>query len=359
MKLGARLLKTGAAIAVSLWIASALGLEPPAYAAIAAIAAIQPSIYKSYQSIVTNVRGSLIGAVVASLFYFLVGNTPFIIGLVVVIVMAVQLKFKTDSSITLPAVTVIAIMAGTPTGHFLVYAFKRLSLALVGAGSSFAVNLLFGPPKFEVRLFRQIVHNSEEIIKSLRLISRHETSDAVLKEDLHIFRENRQKAEQLYDLFKEERTLRPKQQIGKGRKLVLFRQMIQSNQLALEVLRSLHHNENDFRRAPDVLRLQIREQLECLINFHEQLLLKFSGKTRTDVPTELTGLMDENRSSLSGTFMAYYEKEQEKERHWLHLFPVVASIIEYQDHLNHLDKLIDPFVNYHKEADAADWQAMQ
>ncbi|HET7656868.1 MAG TPA: aromatic acid exporter family protein [Bacillales bacterium] len=349
MKLGARMIKTGVSITLALWIAILLKLDPPTYAAIAAIAAIQPSIYKSYQSIVSNLRGSIIGAVVAIIFFYTIGNNPFVIGLVVVIVMAVQMKFKTHTSITLPAVTVIAIMAGTPTGYFLVYALKRFSLALIGVGSSFLVNLIFGPPKFETRLFQQVLYNSEEIIKSLRLKARYETADSVLKEDMVKFRENRLEAEQLFSLYKEERTFLPSRRFAKGRKLVVFRQMIQSNQLALEVLKSMHRHENEFRRVPHNLQKYVQNQLEHLINYHEQIFMKFSGKTRSDLPNRLTDQVIENQKSLSKAFLSFYEKDGGNYEQWLHLFPTIALIIDYHEHLLYLDKLINGFQTFHQK----------
>lgn len=348
MKLGARMLKTGIAITLALWVAILLNLDPPTYAAIAAIAAIQPSIYKSYQSVVSNLRGSLIGAIIAVIFYYTIGNNPFVIGLVVVIVMAIQTKFKTKTSITLPAITVIAIMSGTPNGYFLFYAFKRLSLALIGVGSSFVVNLVFGPPKFETRLFQQILYNSDEIIKSLRLKSRYETVDTVLKEDMVKFRENRLSAEHLFSLYKEERTFPSKQKFTKGRKLVVFRQMIQSNQMALDVLRSMHRHENEFRKVPDDLQKIVQNQLEHLINYHEQILMKFTGKT-SDQPTELTNQVSQNQKSLSNAFLSFYEKDGGNYDQWLLLFPTIALIIDYQENLLYLDKRINGFRTYHRK----------
>lgn len=343
------MIKTGVAITLSLWVAIFLQLEPPTYAAIAAIAAIQPSIYKSYQSVITNLRGSLIGAILAVIFYFTIGNNPFVIGLVVVIVMAIQLKFKVQNSITLPAITVIAIMAGTPTGHFLFYAFKRFSLALIGVGSSFVVNLLFGPPKFETRLYRRILHNSEEIIKSLRLAAHHESADTVLKEDITHFRGNRMEAEQLFSLYKEERTFLRRETFSKGRKLVLFREMIQCNQMALDVLKSLHRHENEFRKAPEELQKKLKQQIEHLISYHERIFMQFSGKTRSNLPSDLTEKVSQKRKSLSEAFMSLYKEDQQNYQQWLHLFPSVALIIDYHEHLGHLDKLISGFQTYHSK----------
>lgn len=339
------MIKTGVSIILALWVAVLLELEPPAYAAIAAISAIQPSIYKSYQSVRSNVRGSLIGAIVAVAFYYMLGNSPFVIGLVVVIVMAIQRQFKTKTTITLPAVTVIAIMAGTPTEGFLYHAFKRLSLALVGLGSSIIVNFVFIPPKFEQRLFEQIIHNSEEMSKTMRLLARRETAYGVLKEDIETFRKNRHNAEELFEVYKEERVYSRKKRFSKGRKLVIFRQMIQTNQLALDVLKTLHRHANVVKQAPADLQNLIQEQLEYLSDLHERTLMTFSGKTRSDLSSELTDTVTEKRDSLSTTFMSYYKNEEQ----WLLLFPAVAIILDYHENIIHLDKLINGFQTFHEE----------
>ena len=47
MKLGARILKTGIAIVLALLIAQLIGLPSPVFAGIAAIFAVQPTIYRS------------------------------------------------------------------------------------------------------------------------------------------------------------------------------------------------------------------------------------------------------------------------------------------------------------------------
>ena len=68
MKLGARIVKTGVAIVLALFIAELLGLPNPVFAGIAAIFAIQPSIYRSYLTIIEQIQGNVIGAVIAIIF---------------------------------------------------------------------------------------------------------------------------------------------------------------------------------------------------------------------------------------------------------------------------------------------------
>lgn len=56
MQVGARVLKTGVAIVIALFLAEFFKLPSPVFAGIAAIFAIQPSIYRSYIYCRANTR---------------------------------------------------------------------------------------------------------------------------------------------------------------------------------------------------------------------------------------------------------------------------------------------------------------
>ena len=65
MTLGARILKTGIAIVLALFLAQLLNAPTPVFAGISAIFAIQPTVYRSYLSIIEQVQGNIIGAIIA------------------------------------------------------------------------------------------------------------------------------------------------------------------------------------------------------------------------------------------------------------------------------------------------------
>ena len=155
MKFGARILKTGIAIVLALYISELLNLPAPVLSGIAAIFAIQPTIYRSYQTVLEQIQGNIIGALVAVSFVLLFGNDIFIIGLAVMVVITINLKLKMDKTIVLSIVTAIAIMENQE-GDFLNFAFIRLSSVLLGIVSSFIVNLVFIPPKYEAKLYTRI-----------------------------------------------------------------------------------------------------------------------------------------------------------------------------------------------------------
>src|SRR5690625_3979369 len=125
MKLGARIIKTGLAVVLSLYIAIWTNLEPPTFAALAAAFAVQPSIYRTFQTILEQVQANIVGAVLAVLFVMSFGQDPFVIGLVVALTIAIILKAKLESStIPLAIVTVIIVME-SPVTNFIQFATER------------------------------------------------------------------------------------------------------------------------------------------------------------------------------------------------------------------------------------------
>lgn len=120
MKLGARIFKTGIAITLALYLASWLGLPTPVFAGIAAIFAIQPSIYRSFLTIVDQVQANIIGAATAIIFGLIFEPSPIIIGLTAVIVITINLKLKIENTISIALVTVIAILESSGEQLFMV-----------------------------------------------------------------------------------------------------------------------------------------------------------------------------------------------------------------------------------------------
>ncbi|WP_110114314.1 aromatic acid exporter family protein [Bacillus sp. CGMCC 1.16541] len=356
MKLGARILKTGIAITLSLLLAELLQLPSPIFAAIAAVFAIQPSIYRSYLSILEQIQANVIGAFLAVVFGLAFGNHPFIIGLTAVIVIAINLKLGIGNTIGLALVTVIAIMEN-PGADFIQFALIRFGTIILGVLSAFIVNLIFLPPKYETKLYYKVVGTTEEIIKWIRMSIRHASEHTLLKDDIEKIKEKVSRMELLFSFYKEERTHSKKKRYVKSRKLVLFRQLILTTSRALVTLKLLHRLENDIHHTKESFQELLNAELECLLSYHEQVMLKFVGKIKSNPATMITNEVCSGRRALIDAFMNYKLYEDDKQNKMVyHLFPLVSSIIEYSEELEHLDKLIDSFHNYHKEDNEFDIQ---
>ncbi len=348
MKLGARILKTGIAIILSLFLSEIFNLPTPVFAGIAAIFAIQPTIYRSYLSVIEQIQGNIIGAVIAVVFVLVFGNNYFIVGLAAVIVIIINLKLKLEKTIALSLVTLIAIME-TPGDDFVQFAVIRFSTIMLGILSAFLVNLVFLPPKYENKLYYKISNATEDITKWIRLNVRHASEHMLLKNDIEKLKDDVIKLDQLYLMYKEERNYLKKDSPVKARKLVIYRQMISTVKMSLETLKRLHRHEYELQQMPEDFQNSIQQQLDCLIHYHEHVMLKFIGKVKPQVSFE-EGDICLDRKELFTFFLAQHKNmENDDEQIIYHTMQIISAIIEYDEQVEHLDTLISSFQSYHKD----------
>ncbi|PLT31920.1 aromatic acid exporter family protein [Peribacillus deserti] len=346
MKLGARILKTGIAIILAIYVTQFFNMPSPVFAAIAAIFAIQPTIYRSYITILEQVQANLVGAFAAVAFVLLFGNDPFIIGLAAVIVISINLKLNMKNSISIALVTLIAIME-SQGGSFLEFALLRFLTILIGILSAFIVNLIFLPPKYETKVFTRISSLTEDMFQWIRINTRHASDHGQLKNEIIHFKEDIIKLEQLYIMYKEERNYLKRERLAKSRKLVVYRQMISTVKRALDTLKRLHRYENELQQMSEDFQQKIQEQMDLLTYQHQQVLLKYTGKIKSH---NITIEESENKQELVNLLLKVPNEPKGEEPGILyHMIPLVASIIEYEEDIKHLDMLITSFYSYHSE----------
>ncbi len=345
MKLGARIFKTGISIVLSLYLAQLLHSPAPVLAGIAAIFAIQPTIYRSYLTIVEQIQGNLIGALLAVIFVLLIGNHIIIIGLAAIIVITINLKLKIGNTIGLSLVTLLSIME-TPGSDFIPFAGIRFSTIMIGVFSAFVVNLVFLPPKYEKKLYFKISETTDEIIRWIRLSTRHDFEHNLLKADIEKLKDNLTKIDQFYLMYKEERSYFKKTSLKKSRKLVIFRQMTSTAKRALDTLKKLHRYENEMLHMPESFIQSIQEQLDSIIYHHEQLMLRFIGKVPTPVASEASNCI--NNKELFNLFLTHQKLyTNQDDPHLYHTMQIISSIIDYGEQVEHLDTLITSFYSFH------------
>lgn len=347
MKLGARILKTGIAIVLSLYLAQLLNSPSPVFAAIAAIFAIQPTIYRSYLTIIEQLQSNIIGALLAVICVLLLGNHIIVIGLAAILVIILNLKLKLENTIGLSLVTLISIME-TPAGEFIPFAGIRFSTIMIGVFSAFVVNLVFMPPKYENKLYFSIADTTDEIIRWIRLSTRHDFDHQLLKTEIEKLKDSLLKISQFYLMYKEERSYFKKTTLEKSRKLVIYRQMSSTAKRALDTLKMLHRFENELLHLPENFKHSIQAQLDSLIYHHEQLMLRFIGKV-PNPPTHSEGGNEcIDKQELFDLFLAYQKEfTEQNDPHLYHTMQIIASIMDYSEHVEHLDTLITSFHSYH------------
>lgn len=350
MKVGARVLKTGVAIVLALFVAQMLNAPAPVFAGIAAVFAIQPSIYRSYLTILEQIQGNLIGAITAVIFGLMFGHQLVAIGIAAIIVISIMIKLKLDKAISLALVTLIAIME-IQGDDFLMFAIIRFGTVMIGVFAAFIVNLIFLPPRYEVKLFKNIYVLQDDIIRWTRLAVRQASEHTSTKKALTKLDNRVSEVATLYDLYKEERNYIRNKKFVKARKLVVYRQMITTTRKSLELLHRLHKHENELSSLPDQFNLMIQARLDSLLTYHEQLLLKFTGKlkpehskwTREEEYLRGNEVMEEfiNQIILSR------QNIEEEEFSSYHLLYILSRILDYEENLEHLDTLIVSYRSYH------------
>jgi uncharacterized membrane protein YgaE (UPF0421/DUF939 family) len=345
MKLGARIFKTGIAITLALWIAELIGIPNPLLAGIVAIFAIQPTIYRSFLTIIDQLQGNVIGAVLATTFGLLFGPNPLVIGFTALIVITLNLKLKIDHTIPITLVTVIAILE-SPGDNFLYYAFLRTSTVALGVLCAFVVNFLFFPPKYETKLVRRTVESTEEIIKWIRHLTNHSTMHSVLKEDIERLKEKMVDLEQLFLRYKEERSYSKRSAFIKSRKLVLFRHSISTSNRALDLLQKVHRLENDIDDLPEDLKRTFIKEIDDLLLIHERILLSLTGKIKTPKTKQI---IEESLLLKKEKIVSFLNHRKNPNDDTINdsLMLVIASVVDYREHLEHMDTLLSSYQNYH------------
>ncbi|WP_062105446.1 FUSC family protein [Bacillus niameyensis] len=349
MKLGARMLKTGIAIIFALLIAELLHIPTPAFVGIAAIFAIQPTIYRSYLTVIEQIQGNILGAILAISFVLAFGNHILVIGLAAIIAIGIMVKFNLENAIRLALVTIVAVMAA-PTEDFLNVALIRSSSILIGILSSFIVNLIFLPPKYETKLFHNISEVTENIIKWMRLSTRFASETGPLKKDLGNIKERITEINTLYAMFKEERRYFRKKEYAKIRKLVIYRQMIQVAQKGFDILKLQKQYENVLHQLPESLQNHTRNRLDFLLSYHEQLLMKFMGRVRQEVELVAFNYEEIEKDQLLDAFLKEVKKSDDVDEYQpYHLIHFLSLMIQYEEQLEHLEKLIRSLWKYHEK----------
>lgn len=360
MKLGARVLKTGVAIVFALFLADLLNLPSPVFAGIAAIFAIQPSIYRSYLTILEQIQGNLIGATVAVIFALLFGHHIVAVGIAAIIVIALMIKFKLEKSLSLALVTVVVIME-VQGDDFLMFGLIRFSTVMIGVFAAFIVNLVFIPPRYEVKLFKNINSLQDDIIRWTRLAVRQASEHTSTKMALKKLKSRMHEVESLYGFYEEERSYFNNRKYVRARKLVIYRQMILTSKKSLELLQRLHQHENELAGLPEQFRLMIQERLDFLLTYHEQLLLKYTGKLKPELSQWSQQEEYLQRNEVMEIFIKQIalaqELEEEETFSSYHLLYILSRILDYEENLEHLDTLIVSYRNYHSKEKNVDLES--
>ena len=347
MKIGARIVKTGITLVLSLYISQTLNLEPEIFAAIAATLAIQPSIYRSWQYGIEQIQANVVGATIAIFAATYINNNPIIVAIVIMIVIGINLQLKFERSIPLSIVTVLSIMEGGGLhSNFLLFAVDRFLLILIGILSALIVNTFLFPPKYDQRLIKSLKNIEEQMNSMLRIILDENKNERTFKSTLHTLQTE---LKQLWDLFRFEEEaaksfFQKKIKITSSRKLVILKGMLETADVGIQMFHKIDKHEGKINHLPEHLFIQFQQQLMDIANYQDKIYLKFEGKINSSHHTEDEDLLT-SQISLYDLLIDHVENRLIL----MELLGVVSAINEYRDHLDHLERLIDSYNTHHRK----------
>jgi uncharacterized membrane protein YgaE (UPF0421/DUF939 family) len=337
MTLGPRVLKTGIAVTLALYICFILNLEPAVFAGVAAVFTVQPSIYRTWKHMLDQIITNTMGAAIALFSIYFLGDNPIIVGLIMILVISLSLKMKMESTIPLTLVTVLAIMSD-PGNEDLFFTLNRFLIILLGIGSALLVNLLILPPQYKKNYLEKVQSVFQNMSLLLRTAVSNEMTETFFQEHSKTLRNDIQKLEEQYKIFDEERGKMAKLRPLDVREIVVFKQMLKTLQQGEEVLENIeeHYFQNKADEEEDQL---FDAHLEQLTKYHEYLLLKYEGKIRVDDERIENEMMNKSGAFFEQTLERYNKKKDQK----LRLLIISSSIFEYTFHLQRLDQLIEQY----------------
>jgi len=336
---GARMLKTGIAVTLALYISIWLNLSSPVMAAVAAIFAMQPSIYRSWRYFLDQLQTNTLGAVLALLAGQVFSNEPIAVGLVCILVIMICLKLKMGDTIGLTLVTVIAVMEASGQWQF---ALTRFSLSLIGIVSAFLINILLFPPKPKQQFIGQIQNTFDRMSLLMRTAISDEIKENVFRDKKRELEDAIKSLSSKYQLFEEEQKKMKRASFSQTRLLVVYKQMLNALRKGREVLDAVEEHYFQSDREVGIDRI-FDEQLERLIKFHEHILLKFEEKLKPNC-LEASQLDQENTAFIQGVLSLAIEEPEGR----LRLSIVGATMYDYGYQLERLNRLVE---HYHKTDD--------
>jgi uncharacterized membrane protein YgaE (UPF0421/DUF939 family) len=329
--IGARVVKTGIAVALALYIAGLFGFAGVTIAGVAAIFAIQPSVYRSWQHVSEQVQTNTLGALLALGVSLVVPVNEVIVGLTCIAVILITLALRMETTVALTLVTTIVVLEA---GGDWVYALQRFSTILIGIGAAFLVNAIILPPNHK----KQFLDGYRDALGTMSLLIRTAVSDELKESEAKTMRdklnENVRKMNERYGMLEEEwrkwKRFRPQP----GRHLVVHKQMVRVMSIGLLVLDAVEKHYFPHRKDASADGT-FDERLEELIHYHEYTLLKYEGKMKPG-EQQYAVIGEHTELLLRGAI----DQVKNDDTGGVSLVIVASAIYEYGRQLRRLDKMI-------------------
>ncbi|QST02997.1 aromatic acid exporter family protein (plasmid) [Pontibacillus sp. ALD_SL1] len=278
MNIGARTFKTGIAVGLAVFIVHMLGLPYPAYAGVAAFLAVQPTVYRSYKTLLEQFLLNLLGASIALIALLLFGYNALTVGVVVMLLIAVNLRLGV-SNMGISVLTAIIVLE-IQHEELLLFTGERVALIMIGILSSLVINTLLFPPRYEKRLFQHLKTTSDHLSLLLRTETYHTLTHASYKKAVKTASENIEEAETLLELYGDEFLHKRKYTRAFLKKQITLLRFLALVKSELELVKTLETFRSSIHQLTDEEKRCLQQSLYSLTSLDEQLFLCYEG----DIP---------------------------------------------------------------------------
>lgn len=164
MPIGARIIKTGIAVMITIYLCRTFALEPAFFGAVSAVINMQPSIFLTLKAAKDQILVHVLGVAAAIIFGHLVGVNIFTVGLITILIIYICIKLNLKSGITMGIVAALFVMGSGPE-EFLPHAFARTAVIFVGLGTAMIVNVFLWPPHYRQQFADKLRESNQETVR--------------------------------------------------------------------------------------------------------------------------------------------------------------------------------------------------
>jgi len=163
MKIGTRIIKTGIAVFITMYLCKIIKLEPAVFGAISAVINIQPSIYLTLKTAREQIIIHIIGVFFGLIFGYLFGGNPFIMGAVTILIILLCIRLKLQNGILMGIVAAIFVL-NSPSNQFFEHAYSRSSVIFIGLAVAMIINITVLPPKYRHLFVKKLREFNEKSV---------------------------------------------------------------------------------------------------------------------------------------------------------------------------------------------------
>lgn len=163
MIIGARIIKTGIAVTITMFVCRLFNLEPAFFGAVSAVINMQPSIFLTLKTARDQIFVHILGVSAGLIFGYLFGGNPLSMGVITIVMIASYIQLNLKSGISMGIVAAVFVLSSSQE-QFLSHALGRTAVIFAGLGTAMLVNIVLWPPRYQQQFKQKLRENNEEVV---------------------------------------------------------------------------------------------------------------------------------------------------------------------------------------------------